>query len=64
MLPLVRAKLEHHQDQTSKNSTQSGGNHLLRSLEQHIKEEERRKALMWRCRSSVKWLSLGEAPSY
>jgi hypothetical protein len=35
----------------------------LRDLERKIRKEKRWEAIIWRRRSRVKWLSIGEAPS-
>jgi hypothetical protein len=35
----------------------------LRQLESEVHEADKQDAILWRCRSRVKWLSVGDAPS-
>jgi hypothetical protein len=61
-LPAMRAELEQLRDQTTESST-NAEMLSLRALEQRVREEERREAIIWRRHSRIKWLFLGEAPS-
>jgi hypothetical protein len=61
-LDLQRLELETLRKQVSNSSTEDEKEKLWK-LEMEIRDTERKETIIWRRRSQVRWLSLGDAPS-
>jgi hypothetical protein len=58
----LRTELESLRHQVTPNSSLED-RIKLKTVETQARDAERREAIIWRCQSRIKWLSVGEAPS-